>query len=98
VLYSVCLLIHCHGSNVVLEPDPQENRKGGLGDRLGRKCTVRLECRCTSDWFVIACLRVFIGNANCNSLVQFKETENKQDLLAREVVEHKLTPIRPMDS
>ena len=41
----------------------------GLGNRLGRKCTVHLECRRTSDWFMIACLRPFIGNTNCNPLV-----------------------------
>jgi len=35
---------------------------------------------------MIACLHVFIRNKNCNPLVQFKETENKQNLLAREVV------------
>jgi len=44
------------------------------------------EYRHTSDWFMIACLRVLIGNTNCNLLVQFKETKNKEDLLAREVV------------
>ena len=35
---------------------------------------------------MIACQRAFIGNTNRKPLVQFKETENKQDLLAREVV------------
>ena len=35
---------------------------------------------------MIACLCAFIGNTNRNPLVQFKETENKRDLLAREVV------------
>ena len=44
------------------------------------------ECRCASDWFTIACLHVFIVNTNHNPLVQFKETENEQDLLAIEVV------------
>jgi len=44
------------------------------------------ECRHTSDCFVIACLHTFIGNTNCNPLVQVKEAENKQDLLVREVV------------
>jgi len=43
--------------------------KEGLGNRLGWKCTVRPECRYTSDWFMIACLRPFIGNTNCNLLV-----------------------------
>ena len=73
---------------LVSEPDPRENQEEGLGDRdrLGRKCTLRPECRCASDWFMIACQRAFIGNTNCKLLVQFKETENKQDLLAREVV------------
>ena len=66
--------------------DPQKNRKEGLGDRLGRKCTVCPECRCTSNWFMIACLRTFIGNTNHNPLIQFKETENKWNLLVREVV------------
>jgi len=47
---------------------------------------VRPECRRASDWFMIACLHMFIGNTNHNPLVQFKETENKRDLLAREVV------------
>ena len=68
---------------------PMENRKEGLGDRLGWKCTLRPECRRASNWFMIACLCTFIGNTNCNSLVQFKKTENKRDLLAREVVEHR---------
>jgi len=35
---------------------------------------------------MIACLCTFIGNTNRNPLVQFKETKNKWDLLAREVV------------
>jgi len=35
---------------------------------------------------MIACQRTFIRNTNCKPLVQFNETENKQDLLAREVV------------
>ena len=69
---------------LVSEPDPRKNRKEGLGDRLGRKCTVRPECRRASDWFMIACLCAFIGNTNRNPLVQFKE--NEQDMLAREVV------------
>jgi len=30
---------------------------------------------------MIAWLRTFIGNTNRNPLVQFKETENKRDLL-----------------
>jgi len=34
---------------------------------------------------MIACLCTFIGNTNRNLLVQFKETENKRDLLARVV-------------
>jgi len=55
------------------------------------------ECRCASDWFMIACLRAFIGNTNRNLLVQFKETENKWDLLAREVVEHRLAVNWPTD-
>jgi len=59
---------------LVSESDPQ---KEGLGYRLERKCTLRLECRCASDWFMIVCQRVFIGNTNCKLLVQFKETENK---------------------
>ena len=71
---------------LVSEPDPQKNWKEGLGNRLGWKCTVCLECKRTSNWFMIARLHTFIGNTNRNLLVQFKETENKQDLLAREVV------------
>jgi len=35
---------------------------------------------------MIACLHAFIGNTNRKPLVQFKETKNKQDLLAKEVV------------
>ena len=46
---------------------------------------MRPECRRASDWFMIACQHVFIGNTNHKLLVQFKETENK-DMLAREVV------------
>jgi len=67
------------------EPDPRKNWKGVPGDRLGWMCTSP-ECRRASDWFMIACLRVFIGNKNRNPLVQLKETKNKWDLLAREVV------------
>ena len=37
---------------------------------VGWKCTVHPEFRCTSDWFMIACLRVFIGNTNHNPLEQ----------------------------
>jgi len=48
--------------------------------------TLHPECRHASEWFMIACQHAFIGNTNCKPLVQFKETENKQDLLAREVV------------
>ena len=36
-------------------PDPSE----GLGDRLGRKCTVRPECRRTSNWlnnYILTCV------------------------------------------
>jgi len=58
-----------HPVVVVSEPDPRKNRKDGLGDRLRWKCTVRPECRCTSDWFMIACLCVFIGRINCKPLV-----------------------------
>ena len=54
---------------VVLEPDPGKNRKKGLGDRLRWKCTVRLECRQSSEWFMIACLHMFNGNTHCNPLV-----------------------------
>jgi len=35
---------------------------------------------------MIVCLRAFIGYTSRNLLVQFKDTENKWDLLAREVV------------
>jgi len=35
---------------------------------------------------MIACQRAFLWNTNRKPLVQFKETEKKQDLLAREVV------------
>ena len=48
---------------------PSGNRKEGLGDRLGRKCTVRPECRHASDWFMIACQCTFIGNTNRKPLV-----------------------------
>ena len=51
---------------LVSEPDPQKNQEEGLGDRLGWKCTVRLECRRAYDWFIIACLCAFIGNTNHN--------------------------------
>jgi len=85
----ICTQVHgidSHSKELVSEPDPRKNRKEGLGDRLGRKCTLRPECRCASDWFMIACLCAFIGNTNRNPLLQFKETENKRDLRAREVV------------
>ena len=77
-----------------MEADPRKIRKDleGLGDRLGWKCTVHPECKCASDWFMIACLHAFIGNTNRNLLVQFKEVENKRDLLAREVVGPQLSP------
>ena len=64
----------------------EKSDKEGLGDWLGQKCTLPQECRCTFDWFMIACQRAFIGNTNRKPLVQFKETKNKQDLLVREVV------------
>ena len=54
---------------LVSEPDPQKNQKEDLGDRLGRKRTMHPECRRASDWFMIACLRTFIGNINLNLLV-----------------------------
>jgi len=38
-----------HPTQLVSEPDPSKNRKEGLGDRLGWKCTMRMECRCASD-------------------------------------------------
>ena len=44
--------------NIVSEPDPRK-RKEGLGDRLGRKCTLRPDCRRASDWFMIVCQRVY---------------------------------------
>jgi len=44
------------------------------------------ECRRASNWFITAYLHVFIGNTNSHPLVQFKETKNKWDLLAKEVV------------
>ena len=51
-LHDVCSLLvslrsnTCSGvSRVVSEPDPRKNRKEGLGDRLGRKCTLRPEYR-----------------------------------------------------
>jgi len=47
---------------------------------------MRPECRCASDWLMIAYLREFIGNTNRKLLVQFKGAENKRDLLVREVV------------
>jgi len=71
---------------LVSESDPWKKWKEGLGDRLGQKYTLHPECRRASDWFMIACQCAFIGNTNRKPLVQFKETENKQDLLAREVV------------
>jgi len=79
--------LHTTPSPLVSKSDPRKNRKESLGDRLGWKCTAHPECRDTSNWFLIACLCVFIGNTNRNSLVQLKETENKQDLLGREIVE-----------
>jgi len=35
---------------------------------------------------MISCQRALIGHTNRKPLVQFRETENRQDLLAREVV------------
>ena len=48
--------------------------------------TTKLNEGVLPNWFMIACQRAFIRNTNCKPLVQFNETENKQDLLAREVV------------
>ena len=76
----------CVSVCIVSEPDPLKNWKEDLGDRLGWKCTLCPECRCASDGFMIACQCAFIGNTNRKPLVQFKESENKQDLLVREVV------------
>jgi len=83
---AVCVGQLCPPSMLVSEPDPRKNQKEGLGDRLGRKCTVRPECRHASDCLMIACLRTFIGNTNHKLLVQSKKTKNRWDLLVREVV------------
>ena len=60
--------------------------EGGRGEVKEEERGMSPECRCASEWFMIACLRMFIGNTTRNPLVQIKETENKRDLLAREVV------------
>ena len=72
-------------SYLVLEPDHCKNRKEGLGDRLGRKCTVCLECRCTSDCFIMASTRAFNGTTNCNTL---KETESRGICSREKLLEH----------
>ena len=80
--------------HVVSEPDPRNNRKEGLGE-VGAEvyCAPRMQA-----CFQLVHDCMLTGNNNRNSLVQFKETENKQDLLTREVVEHRLALIRPMDA
>ena len=45
------------------------------------------ECRHASDRLIIACLFVFIGIANFNILVKFKDTENS-GICWRELLEH----------
>jgi len=49
----------------------------GASYRLARKCTLRLECRRASDWFMIACQRAFIGNTNRKPLVQYSSRRPK---------------------
>jgi len=39
---------------LVSEPDPRKKWKAGVGDSLGWKCTMCLECSRTSDLFMIA--------------------------------------------
>jgi len=61
-------------SYLVLEPDHCKNQKEGLGDRLGQKCTMCLECWRTSDCFIIASTRAFNETTSCNTR---KETESR---------------------
>ena len=49
---------------LVSEPDPRKNRKEGLGDRLGRKCTLRPECRRASDCMPMRARLLEIETAN----------------------------------
>jgi len=72
-------------SYLVLEPDHCKYQKEGLGDRLGWKCTVRLECRHTSDCFIVAFTGAFNGTTNCNTL---KETENRGSCSQEKLLEH----------
>ena len=61
--------------------------KEGGGSSMHHSLRTRpSECRCASNQFLIAYLCVFIGKTNGNPLIQFKETDNKRVLLAREVV------------
>jgi len=72
---------------LVSEPDPRNIGKRVYEIGWGRSipCAQKAGVH-ASDWFMIACLRVFIGNTNHKPLVQFKETKNKRDLQAREFV------------
>jgi len=73
-----------NGLGTRLPPPPSlGTRQEGLGDRLGQKCSVPMECRCASDWFMNTCLRVFMGNINRNPLLQFKETKTSSRLWAQ---------------
>ena len=56
-----------YGTHVLVSgPDPRKNWKEGLGDRLGRKCTMRPACRHTSDWFI----KGSAGERSCWSIAE----------------------------
>ena len=49
--------VHLHTPLLVsLRTRPSKNRKEGLVNWLGWKCTLCLVCRCTSDWLLISIL------------------------------------------
>jgi len=75
---------NCDGKDS-LGTRPSENWKEGLGDRLRQKCTMRPECRRTSNWFKIEFTHAFNGTTNHNML---KETENRRISWQEKLLEH----------
>ena len=76
---------------------PLENRKEGLGYRLGWKCTVHPECWHASDWSMIACLRTFIGNTNHNPLYSSRRPKISRICWREKLLEHRSALIGPTD-
>ena len=73
-------------TDIVSEPDPRKIEKRVWEIGWGGSVHCARNAGALPIGFMIACLCAFIGNTNRNPLVLFKETENRRDLLARDVV------------